>query len=212
MGFLVTGKLLQDALTLFLVINPFGSIPVFLAVTRGMSRDEQLRVAGKAVVVAAAILIVFIAVGEIVLDGMNVSLPSFRVAGGLILLLVALRMVLQHESGPAFTSDAGRPGAPDVAVFPLATPFLAGPGAIMASVMLTDNDSFTAAEQAVTAGVVVAIFAVTYVILRGAMVIQGRLGTTGTAVMSRVFGLVLAALAVQTLLEGLRPYWASVLR
>lgn len=206
----MTAKLLQDAITLFVVINPFGAIPVFLAVTRGMTREEQHRVARKAAIVAAAILIVFIAVGEIVLDGMKVSLPAFRVAGGLILLLVALRVVLQSESGPAFTNDAGRPGAPDVAVFPLATPFLAGPGAIMASVMLTDNDSFTIAEQAITAGIVVAIFAVIYVILRGATAIQDRLGTTGAAVMSRVFGLVLAALAVQTLLDGMRPYWASV--
>jgi len=203
-------KVVNDAITLFVVINPFGAVPVFLAVTRGMPPEERRGVARRAVAFAAAILIAFIAVGEIVLDGMNITLPSFRVAGGLVLLLVALKMVLQAESDPAFVSDARRTGAADVAVFPLATPFLAGPGAIMAAVLLTDNDSSTLLDQAVTGSIVVAIFAFTYVVLRGAVVIQDRLGTTGASVMSRVFGLVLAALAVQTMLDGLRPYWASI--
>ena len=205
-------KLLHDALTLFVVINPFGAVPVFLAVTRAMTARERLRVARKASTVAALILIAFIAVGEILLDGMNITMPSFRIAGGLVLLLVALKMVLQAESGPAFVTEAARAGAGagDVAIFPLATPFLAGPGAIMAAVLLTDNHSTTLADQVVTAWIVVTIFAFTYLVLRTASAIQERLGTTGASVMSRVFGLVLAALAIQTMLEGLRPYWVSV--
>jgi multiple antibiotic resistance protein len=203
-------KLLHDAITLFVVINPFGAVPVFLAVTRAMTPRERIRVAGRASMAAAAILLAFIALGEFVLDGMNITMPSFRVAGGLVLLLVALKMVLQAESGPAFVAETGRAGGADVAIFPLATPFLAGPGAIMAAVLLTDNDSSTLLDQAVTAVVVVNIFAFTYIVLRGAAALQDRLGTTGASVMSRVFGLVLAALAVQTILEGMRPYWASV--
>lgn len=203
-------KLLHDAITLFVVINPFGAVPVFLAVTRDMTPRDRLRVARKAALAAAAILLAFIALGEFLLDGMNISMPSFRIAGGLVLLLVALKMVLQAEGGPAFVGEAGRPGGADVAIFPLATPFLAGPGAIMAAVLLTDNESTSLFDQAVTAVIVANIFAVTYLVLRGASAIQHRLGTTGASVMSRVFGLVLAALAIQTMLEGLRPYWVSV--
>jgi len=203
-------KLLHDAITLFVVINPFGAVPVFLAVTRDMTARERARVALRASIAAGAILVAFIALGEFILDGMNISLASFRVAGGLVLLLVALKMVLQVESGPAFVGETGRSGSADVAIFPLATPFLAGPGAIMAAVLLTDNDSATLADQFVTAWIVITIFAFTYFVLRGASAIQHRLGSTGASVMSRVFGLVLAALAIQTMLEGLKPYWVSV--
>jgi multiple antibiotic resistance protein len=198
-----TTKLVQDALTLFLVVNPFGVIPVYSVLTASMVAAERERVARRACLIAAGILIGFIAVGEIVLDGIGVALPSFRVAGGLVLLLIALRRVLQEPGAAVATS-------PDVAVFPLATPLLAGPGAIIAAVLLTDNDSFTLAEQAVTAGVVIAIFVVAYIVLRVSSALQGFIGTTGSMIMARVFGLVLAALAVQTILEGLRPYWASL--
>ena len=201
-----TAKLVQDAITLFLVVNPFGSLPIFVAATAAMAPAERERVARRASLIAAGILITFIAVGEIVLDGMGVELPSFRVAGGIVLLLIALRRVLHDDSAPAAGSAAGQ----DVAVFPLATPMLAGPGAIIAAVLLTDNNSFTIAEQAVTAGVVLAIFLTTYVVFRAASAVQGLIGRTGASIMSRVFGLILAALAVQSILEGLRPYWASL--
>jgi len=198
-----TAKLAHDALTLFLVVNPFGVIPVFAVLTLNMTAVERERVARRACMIAAWILIVFIAVGEIVLDGIGIALPSFRVAGGIVLLLIALRRVLQEPG-------AGTVPSADVAVYPLATPMLAGPGAIIASVLLTDNDSFTLAEQAITAAVVIAIFVVTYLIMRASSLLQTLLGMTGTMIMARVFGLILAALAVQTILEGLRPYWASL--
>src|SRR6516162_10640107 len=87
-------KYLQDAITLFVVLNPIGAVPLYLGLTRGMDRRERLAVARRACIAATIILLVFIALGEIVLDGMGVHLPSFRAAGGLVLLLVALRMVL----------------------------------------------------------------------------------------------------------------------
>jgi multiple antibiotic resistance protein len=204
----VDTKLVQDAITLLVVINPIGAAVYFLTLTAGMDRAARLRVALRASVVAALILLVFIAVGEIVLDGLGVHLPSFRTAGGLILLLVALRMVLSTETRNPF---AGAEAAGhDVAIFPLATPFIAGPGAIMAAVLLTENGRFTLFEQARTGGVVVAIMALTYVALLCAAFLQRVLGVTGIMVISRVNGLVLSALAVQTFLEGLRPYFMSL--
>jgi multiple antibiotic resistance protein len=199
-------KYLQDAITLFVVLNPIGAVPLYLGLTRGMDRHERLRVARRACIAATVILIGFIALGELVLDGMGVHLPSFRVAGGLVLLLVALRMVLGSASAIAEGGEETR----DVAIFPLATPFLAGPGAIIAAVLLTENDRFSFVEQATTAIVVAAMLALTFLLLACADLLQKLIGTTGAVLMSRVLGLVLAALAMQTMLDGLKPYFQSL--
>jgi multiple antibiotic resistance protein len=209
MGGIDTGKLMQDAITLFVVINPFGAVPHYLALTRGRTRQERLRIARRGCTYAAIILLVFIALGELVLDGLHVGLPSFRAAGGLILLIIALRTVLNTAVvHPLAQTEMG--GKADVAVFPLATPFLAGPGAIIAAVLLTENDVFSLAEQAVTSLIAVSICVFAYVVLASSDYLQKHLGDTGTSVMSRIFGLVLAALAVQMLLDGLRPYLQSL--
>jgi multiple antibiotic resistance protein len=204
-----TGKLLQDAITLFVVINPFGAVPHYLALTRGMAKQERLRMARRACIAAAVILLIFIAIGEIVLDGLHVELLSFRVAGGLLLLLIAFRTVLNTQMvHPLAAGSDGEKG--DVAIFPMATPFLAGPGAIIAAVLLTENGRFSLLEQAVTSLIAIALCALTFGVLASANLLQRRLGATGTSVMSRIFGLVLAALAMQTLLDGLRPYFQSL--
>ena len=201
------GKLLQDATTLFVVVNPFAVIPHYLALTRGMTRQDRLRIAARACVVATIILVAFIFVGEVVLGGLKVELTSFRVAGGLLLLIIALRMVLETRAAQPPPEGEERMG---VAVFPLATPLLAGPGSIIAVVLLTENALFTIHEQAVTGLIVVAICAFAFVVLAAAGLLQRVLGTTGTSVMSRVFGLVLSALAMQTILDGLRAYIQSL--
>jgi len=201
------GKLLQDATTLFVVINPFGVIPHYLALTRGMARAQRLRIAARACVIATIILVAFIFAGEIVLDGLKVQLTSFRVAGGLLLLVIALRMVLETRAAPLPPEGDERMG---IAVFPLATPLLAGPGSIIAAVLLTENAVFTIHEQAITGLIVVAICAFAFVVLAAADLLQRVLGTTGTSVMSRVFGLVLSGLAMQTILDGLRAYIQSL--
>jgi multiple antibiotic resistance protein len=199
-------KYVQDAITLFVVLNPIGAVPLYLALTRGMDRPARLRVARRACVAATIILLVFIVLGEIVLDGMGVHLPSFRVAGGLVLLLVALRMVLGSASAIVEGGEETR----DVAIFPLATPFLAGPGAIIAAVLLTENARFTVFEQAMTGLVVAGTLALTYVLLATADYLQKAIGVMGAVLMSRVLGLVLASLAMQTILDGLRPYLTSL--
>jgi MarC family membrane protein len=124
-------KLIGDAITLLVVIDPISVVPLFLALTRGLPRERRRRVARRGVVIAGAILLSFIAVGEIVLDALKITLPAFRVAGGLVLLLVALKMVLQDEHRRGAVTDDGTRDGPDVAVFPLAMPFIAGPGAII---------------------------------------------------------------------------------
>lgn len=200
-------KFVQDAITLFVVVNPAGASLLFLTLTRGMERDERLAVARRSCTIAAIILIAFIAAGEIVLDRIGVQLPAFRAAGGLVLLLVALRIVFGEEG----RAPSGQPAErQDIAVFPLATPVLAGPGAIIAAVLLTENERFDIPEQTVTGVVVLGIFLLTFAALAGAQRLQQVIGTTGTLVLSRVLGLVLASLAMQTLFDGLRPFLLSL--
>ena len=201
------GTLLHDATTLFVVVNPFAVIPHYLSLTRDMTREERLRIAARACIVATIILVAFIFVGEIVLQGLKVELTAFRIAGGLLLLIIAFRMVLETRAAPTPPEGEERMG---IAVFPLATPLLAGPGSIIAAVLLTENAVFTIPEQAITGLVVVAICALAFLVLAAADLLQRVLGTTGTSVMSRIFGLVLSALAMQTILDGLRPYIQSL--
>src|SRR5260370_1080487 len=129
------------------------------------------------------IRLIFIAIGEIVLDGLHVELLSFRVAGGLLLLLISFRTVLNTQTvHPLAQTEAGEKA--DVAVFPLATPFLAGPGAIIAAVLLTENGRFSFLEATVTSLIAVGLCVFTFVVLASSDFLQRRLGATGTSVMS----------------------------
>jgi multiple antibiotic resistance protein len=193
-------KLFHDIVTLFVVINPIGAVPLFVAVAGRESTAARRRIAGQAIVIAAAILLAFIAIGQIVLEALGIDLASFRVAGGLVLVVIALRMVLEEARiNPADSSPAHR----NIAVFPLAMPFIAGPASIMAVVLLTDNNVYTVWQQAETAALMLVVLAFTYVCLIGADVVQRLLGPTGANVVSRIMGLILAALAVQSILSGL---------
>jgi multiple antibiotic resistance protein len=193
-------KLFHDIVTLFVVINPIGAVPLFVAVAGRESTAARRRIAGQAIVIAAAILLAFIDIGQVVLEALGVDLASFRVAGGLVLVVIALRMVLEEARiNTADSSEAHR----NIAVFPLAMPFIAGPASIMAVVLLTDNNVYTVWQQAETAALMLVVLAFTYVCLIGADVVQRLLGPTGANVVSRIMGLILAALAVQSILSGL---------
>lgn len=193
--------ILQDFVLLLVTINPFAAVPVFLAVTSGMSSAERNRMALRACLIASVILLVLLALGQLFLEKIGVTLPALRIAGALVLLILGLRMVFGETPGG---SGNDRP-AGDVAVFPLAMPMLAGGGSIAAIVAMTDHTVKSIAEQAVTAGVLVAVMAVIYFVLRSAEAIQKAIGDTGTNVMSRIMGLVLAALAVQTFFSVFGP-------
>jgi multiple antibiotic resistance protein len=192
-------KLLHDLVTLFVVVNPIGAVPLFVAVAGQESPAARRRIAGQAIILSAVILLVFIAVGQIVLEALGIDLASFRIAGGLVLVVIALRMVLEETHSTRADSSAFRG---NIAVFPLAMPFIAGPASIMAVVLLTDNNVYTFWQQAQTALLVLGVLAFTYVCLVSADVVQRLLGSTGANVVSRIMGLILAALAVQSILSG----------
>ena len=193
--------MLEEFITLWAVIDPVGTLPVFIAVTAGLAPGEQRRVAMKAAAVSAGILLGFIAVGQFVLEALGISLAAFQIAGGIVLFLFALTMIF-GESKPESDLEAPR-GEGDVAVFPLAIPSIASPGAMLSVVLLTDNNRFDLAEQAVTAGLMLAVLAAALGVMLAAGPLGRLLGTAGSMIVSRVMGLILASVAVDNLLEAL---------
>ncbi len=161
----------------------------------------------RSVLVAAAILFVFALFGEDLLRALGISLASFRIAGGIMLFLIAIDMVFARHSGGTGTTPEEENEAmkrPDISVFPLGTPLIAGPGAISAVILLaTPPGLFSAGWFLVVAGML-AILAVAYAAMLVAIPIQRLLGLTGLAVVSRVVGVLLAALAIQFLIDGIK--------
>ena len=191
---------------LLVTIDPIGTVALFVPITVTMAFSERRAVARKAVLIAGAVLLAFLVAGEIVLAHLGIRLLSFQVAGGVILFLFGLQMVF--GSGVLSKNAAAEPGH-DAAVFPLALPGIASPGAITAVVLLTDNHRHSIAEQAVTALILLVILAITLGLLYAAAAVHRVLGSTGTNVLIRVLGLVLAALATEQIVAGIETLLKS---
>ncbi len=188
------------AVTFFVTVNPIGLVPLFISVTGHETPAARARIAARSAMIAGCILVAFIIGGQLLFDALGIHLPAFRVAGGLILLLNGLNMVMGDGTPPPATDQSAR----DVAVFPLAMPYIAGPGTIMAAVLHTDNDVVPIFDQGLIALVLLAIVAVAYAAMLAAGRIQAWLGATGINVVTRVMGLVLCGLATETIIDGLR--------
>lgn len=205
-------QLLQEFITLWVVIDPIGTLPVFLAVTTGMNGTQRKAVAKRAILVSFIVLALFIALGQIVLEALGLALPAFQIAGGIVLFLFALTMIF-GESKPQ-TEISGADRVSHASVFPVAIPSIASPGAMLTVVILTDNDRFSVAHQAITMGMMALVLAATLAILWLAIPLYRVLGTTGASVISRVMGMILAAVAVDAVLRafvaiGALPPFAS---
>jgi multiple antibiotic resistance protein len=196
-------SVLADIVTLWVVLDPIAAVSLFLSVTASETAAARGRIAARAVAIAAAILVAFAVLGGLLLHELGIAMPSFQIAGGLVLLAISMKMILGEES--AAPRDDAAEAAPkgDVAVFPIAMPFIAGPGSIMAIVMLTDNDRYSFGEQAQTVAVMLGILFVVYLTLRAADKIERMVGPTGINVLGRIMGLILASLAVQAVLGGI---------
>ncbi|RWR53060.1 MarC family protein [Sinirhodobacter ferrireducens] len=193
-------QLLQEFITLWVVIDPIGTLPVFLAVTAGMSAGQRRAVAIRAVVVSFVVLTLFIVLGQVVLDALGLALPAFQIAGGIVLFLFALTMIFGHSKPEEEIAEAER--VRQTSVFPVAIPSIASPGAMLTVVILTDNDRFAIAHQAVTTALMALVLAVTLGIMLAASPLLRVIGTTGAAVISRVMGMLLAAVAVDAVLRA----------
>jgi multiple antibiotic resistance protein len=189
-------KFLRDAVMLGATIDPLGTLALFVSLTRDLDPAARRRTARNAVLYSAAILITSILLGQVILTAMHVRLLSLQLAGGLILFLLGLKMVVggHFESSP-------EPGH-DLAVFPLAIPAIANPGSIMACVLLTDNNTYSIAVQAGTTLILVAILAVTYVSMLLAGPIHRAIGDQGAAILTRVMGMILCALSVELVMTA----------
>ena len=189
----------------FAVIDPIGTVPVFIAVTRGYEEADKRKIAIKAVFVSAMILLFFVIAGEPILNAMGIELSAFRVAGGIVLFLFALTMIF-GDSKPEEEMKMVRK-ASETAIYPLAVPSIAGPGSMLAAVLMTENARFDIPEQAVTTAVMFAVLSVTLVLLLGATFVHRLIGDSGASIISRVMGLILASVAVSAVLGGIKAYF-----
>ncbi len=203
----MTGPLLVTTfVTLFVVIDPIALAPLFIALTQGMSQDERRRIVVRAIAVAFGLLAVFGLAGEQVLAGMGIGLPAFRISGGLLLFLMAVEMLFEKRTQrrEKRTADDRPEGSPDPSVFPLATPLIAGPGALATMILLAAQHPGDVPALIAINLVMVAVLALTFAMLSAASLIERLLGHTGIVVLTRLFGILLAALSVQFVLNGLR--------
>lgn len=198
-------EILTKIFFLIAVIDPLGSVPVYLEATKDFDARHKRKIAIRASFVAFLILLFFIAVGQIILEGMNVSLDAFQISGGVILFLFALTMIFgegKPESEKHSIKDYKH-----VTIFPVAIPSIASPGAIMAVVLMTDNHIYSMQAQAISTVLVFLVIMLTMVLLLGANFVQKRIGEYGITVISKIMGLILASYAVQSVLSGLRDFF-----
>lgn len=202
--------LITQFVVLWAVIDPIGSVPVYLSQTQHLTAKQRKVVALKAVAIATAVLLFFLVIGQLLLEAMQIPLPAFQVAGGLVLLIFALTMIFgesKPEQEQKMSEDMSHSDLADLAVYPLAIPSIASPGAMMAIVMLTDNSRYSFLDQSITAAVMILVLAITLCLLLGATFIHKIIGNVGAAIISRVMGLILAAVAVNNLLLGIKNFY-----
>ncbi|WP_299248623.1 MarC family protein [uncultured Lacinutrix sp.] len=201
-------EILTSIFFIFAVIDPIGSIPVYLEATKEFDNVHKKKIAIRASVIAFLILLFFIVIGQLILEGMKVSLDAFQVSGGVILFLFALTMIFgdgKPQQEKNIITDYKH-----VTIFPIAIPSIASPGAIMAVVLLTDNHIYTLQQQTLTTVLVLVVIALTCLILLAANKLQKSIGDYGITVISKIMGLILASYAVQSILSGISDYFNMV--
>lgn len=194
--------LVREFITLFVVIDPIGTLPVFYFATQRVPNHLHWKIAVRGVAVATFVLLLFLIGGQIVIEAIGLRLGSFQIAGGIILFLFALTMIF-GDAKASREIEAAEKDHMSGAVFPLAMPSIASPGAMLAVVILTDNKSHTIPDQMVTGALLLMVLLITLALLLLAPQLKRVIGSTGSNVISRVMGMILAAVAVDSVLNGL---------
>ena len=197
--------MLTSFITFFTVIDPIGTIPVFIAVTSSTNKDQRKKIALKAVLVAAGVLLFFIVLGELILTAIDIPLPTFQIAGGIVLFLFALTMIFGESKPDSELTHIDKND--DKAIFPLAMPSLASPGAILAAILLTENSKYSIFDQSLTALTMLVVMAIAFIFMTLSTKIFKLIGNSGAAIISRVMGLILSAVAVSNVLQGFIIYF-----
>jgi len=194
----------------FFVVDPPGAVPLFLAMTVRDSREKVVSMARRASIAGALLLIFFAFFGALIFKFFGVSLAAFRVAGGVLLMLTALDMLRAQTAKTRSSEQETLEGIEkeDIAIVPIAMPVLSGPGSIATVMVLMSNQDTWPRGVAVSIAIAIT-FIVTYFVLVGAARVARVLGQTGIAVTQRIFGLLLAALAIQFIFDGAKALWAS---
>ncbi|MBA6336269.1 MarC family protein [Colwellia sp. BRX8-7] len=193
-------------ITFFAVVDPIGTIPVFIAVTAQYDQKTKRRVALLATIVSACVLLFFLIVGEIVLTALSIPLPAFQISGGIVLFLFAINMIF-GDSKPDEEIKSLQNSHKETAIFPLAVPSIASPGAMLAAVLLTKNSVYSLWEQTQTALVMLSVLILVYILMLLAGFINRIIGTSGASVISRVMGLILSSIAITNILAGFGDYY-----
>jgi multiple antibiotic resistance protein len=193
-------ELFFDFVTLWVTIDPLGSVPLYLSVTKAMPAKARRSTAIRATIIAFVLLAAFLYFGEILLGVMRIELPSFQIAGGIILFLFALTMVFEKSSLHDEPAEKGL----DVAVFPLAMPSIATPGALLSVVLLTENHTHNLMNQTITCALMGLVLALTLILMLLGDRILRLIGKSGANIMSRVMGMILSAVAVQMVYSALK--------
>jgi multiple antibiotic resistance protein len=195
---------LTTFVTLMVVVDPIGLAPVFLAITQGLSKAARRDIGWRASAIGATILVATAIGGTWLLARLGIGLPAFRISGGILLFVVAFEMVLgvrpAREAQQA--TQAAEEHARNIAAFPLAIPMIAGPGAITATLLLAGRTAGNPLQMMALIAIVIAVAAICGVTFALAGRVAGALGHTGSVVLSRLLGVVLAALAVQFVIDG----------
>jgi multiple antibiotic resistance protein len=204
-------SLFNAFVTLLVTIDPPGLAPLFLAVTRGMNREQRSQVSIRASVIGFAVLALFAVAGAVILSAFGITLPAFRIAGGMLLFFIAFEMVFERRqdrkekiSDVAITRDHIH----NIAAFPLAIPLIAGPGAISATVLLSGTFAGWGAQLALV-GIIFVCLVLTWLVFVLAERIDRFLGHTGRSILTRLLGVILAALAVQFVADGIKALIAA---
>ncbi len=200
--------IIEEFISFWVVIDPIGTLPVFIAVTRSISNEQRRYTALRAIIFATLILLFFLGAGQLLLDALQIPLLSFQIAGGIILFLFALTMIF-GDSKPEQEEKLQIETGHDCAVFPLAVPSIASPGAMLAAVVLTDNNRFDVYHQLVTASVMLSVLLITLILLLFAGAILRCIGKAGASIVSRVMGLILATVATENVLSAMKLYFSE---
>lgn len=197
---------LNAFVTLLVIINPVALTAVFLGITPHMTVFERNNAASKACWIAAILLLLFAIGGEGLLDLMGITEAAFQIAGGFLLMIASVEMVIAHHTGMTSTTSPEQKEASsrDITVFPLAIPLISGPGALTTVILFMQEVEESIVQQCILIGICLFVVGITFVFLRLAPHIQKLLGVTGSNVVTRVFGIILTALATQFIITGIK--------
>lgn len=190
--------------SLFTMVNPVGVVPPYLAMTAGMTRAEARRVARRAVLTGTCILMGFALTGQLIFAFFGISVDSLRVVGGIIFLLLGYRMLTGHVPRERERTETVEEYATDISITPLGIPIVTGPGSIATAILLTSEDP-EITHYPVTLVVIVAVMAITYLLMVSGRRVMSVLGHDGTLVLMRLMGLIIMAIAIEFLVAGLTP-------